>query len=98
MSKPKVALVPVANHFESGGERWEDLFSTARKAFEQNGLEVLGAKKMVWDAADALEVVDQLQSADPDLLVIIHVTWVQDTIQYLFVNNLKCPVILWAVP
>jgi L-fucose isomerase-like protein len=98
MSKPKVALVPVANHFESGGERWEDLFSAARKAFEQNGLEVLGAKKMVWDAADALEVVDQLQGADPDLLVIIHVTWVQDTIQYLFVNNLKCPVVLWAVP
>ena len=27
MSKPKVALVPVANHFESGGERWEDLFA-----------------------------------------------------------------------
>ena len=98
MSKTKVALVPVANHFESGGERWEDLFGAARKAFEQNGVEVLGAKKMVWDAADALEVVDQFQGADPDLLVIIHVTWVQDTIQYLFVNNLKCPVILWAVP
>lgn len=98
MAKPKVALVPVANHFESGGQRWEELFGTAQKAFEQNGLEVVGAKKMVWDAADALEVVDQLQGAGPDLLVIIHVTWVQDTIQYLFVNNLKCPVVLWAVP
>ena len=98
MAKPKVALVPVANHFESGGQRWEELFGTAQKAFEQNGLEVVGAKKMVWDAADALEVVDQLQGAGPDLLVIIHVTWVQDTIQYLFVNNLNCPVVLWAVP
>jgi L-arabinose isomerase len=30
--------------------------------------------------------------------LIIHITWVCDTIQYLFVNNLKCPVVLWAVP
>ncbi len=98
MGKPRIALVPVANHFESGGERWEDIFSSACKAFEQQGLQVLGAKKMVWDAADALEVIDQLAPENPDLLVLIHVTWVQDTIQYLFVTNIKCPVILWAVP
>jgi L-arabinose isomerase len=98
MSKPRIAIVPVANHFESGGERWEDVFSSACKAFEQKGLQVLGAKKMVWDAADALEVIGQLAPENPDLLVLIHVTWVQDTIQYLFVNNIKCPVILWAMP
>jgi len=98
MDKPRVALVCVANHFESGGERWENLLKGAEKALGNNGLEVLTASKMVWDAADALDVVEQFDAAVPDLLVIIHVTWVCDTIQYIFVNNLNCPLVLWAVP
>ncbi len=98
MDKPRVALVCVANHFESGGERWENLLKGAKNALEDNGLEVLPASKMVWDAADALDVVEQFDAIAPDLLVIIHVTWVCDTIQYIFVNNLSCPLVLWAVP
>ncbi len=98
MPEPRVAVVAVANHFESGGERWEDLLGSTVKNLDQNGMEVKAARKMVWDAADAVEVVDQLLAFKPDLLVILHVTWVCDTIQYLFVNNIKCPVVLWAVP
>jgi ABC-type sugar transport system substrate-binding protein len=74
MQKPRIAIVPVANHFESGGERWKDIFSSACKAFEQKGFQVVGAKKMVWDAADALEVIDQMAPENPDLLILIHVT------------------------
>jgi L-arabinose isomerase len=31
-------------------------------------------------------------------LLLIHATWVCDTIQYLFVTKLTCPIVLWAVP
>ena len=98
MKTAKIALVCVANHFESGGERWETLMKGAKQQFENSGLEVISADRMVWDAADAMAVVDQFSADPPDMLVIIHVTWVCDTIQYLFVNNITCPVVLWAVP
>lgn len=98
MDKPKVGVVCVANHFESGGERWEAILSGATRAFERQGLQVATAARMVWDAADALAVVDQFQDAAPDLVAIIHVTWVCDTIPYLFVHNLSCPIVLWALP
>ncbi len=96
--KPKVAVVAVANHFESGGERWETLLTGVAKKLEAQGFEVTAASKMVWDAADAIEIVNQFKTNEPDILVIVHVTWVCDTIQYLFLNNLKCPTVLWAIP
>jgi len=96
--KPKVGVVAVANHFESGGERWEELLSGTAKALQEQGLDVTTASKMVWDAADGIAVVNQFKEKNPDLIVIVHVTWVCDTIQYLFINNFNCPVVLWAVP
>jgi hypothetical protein len=60
MSKAKIALVAVANRYESGGERWKEIFNDAKKILEQSGLDVQASSKMVWDAADALEVIDQL--------------------------------------
>jgi hypothetical protein len=45
--EPKIGLVAVANHFESGGERWEELLSGAAKTLQEQGLEVEKASKMV---------------------------------------------------
>lgn len=98
MSKPKVAVVAVASRFESGGERAADVFEKAKKKLAASGLEVIASPKIVWDAADGLEAAGTLAVEGPDLLVIIHVTWVQDSLQYLFVNTVRCPVLLWAVP
>ena len=30
--------------------------------------------------------------------MLLHITWVLDSLQYIFINNLKCPVILWGIP
>lgn len=98
MLKAKVALVAVASHFESGGERAEGMIKEAHQVLGKSGLSVEVARKTVWDPADALEVIDQFQKSDPDLLIIIHASWVQDSLQYLFVNKLRCPMVLWAVP
>lgn len=98
MTKPKVAVVVVASRFESGGERAPDVLEKAKKRLTASGLEVIASPRIVWDAADALEAAGALAAAGPDLLVIIHATWVQDSLQYLFVNTVHCPLLLWAVP
>ena len=98
MSKPKVAVVAVASRFESGGDRAPAILEKGKKKLAASGLEVVASSKIVWDAADALEAAGALAIGEPDLLAIIHVTWVQDSLQYLFVNTARCPLLLWAVP
>jgi len=98
MVKPKVALVAIASQFESGGERAEEILKGAIKQLEESGLEVNAYEKAVWDPSDAFKAVDCFLKNQPDLLVMIHVTWVLDSLQYIFINNIKCPVVLWGVP
>jgi len=99
MVKPKVALVAMASQFESGGERAEEILKGAIKKLEESGLEVNAYKKIVWDSpSDAFKAVDYFLKNQPDLLVMLHVTWVSDSLQYIFINNVKCPFILWGVP
>ena len=98
MVKPKVALVAMASQFESGGKRAEEILKGAIKQLEESGLEVNAFEKTVWDPADAFSAVDYLSKDQPDLLVMIHVTWVLDSLQYIFINNIKCPVVLWGLP
>jgi len=98
MVKPKIALVVMASQFESGGERAEEILKGAVKHLEESGLEVNAYGKTVWDPSDAFKAVDYFLKNQPDLLVMIHVTWVLDSLQYIFINNIKCPVVLWGVP
>jgi L-fucose isomerase-like protein len=98
VSKAKVGLVAVASHAESGGERAEEILEKARERLENSGLEVKTGKKTIWDSADAIQVAEQLAQEGIDLLVIIHVTWVLDAIQYLLIKILKIPVVLWGIP
>ncbi len=94
----KIAVVCVASRFESGGDRWEAIMSKAVESLKGEGLQVIPAARMVWDAADALAVIDQLRGESPDILAVIHASWVCDSLQYLFVNNFSRPIVLWAVP
>jgi L-fucose isomerase-like protein len=98
MNKPKVALVAMASQFESGGERAEGILKGSIKQLEESGVEVNAYEKIVWDPSDAFKAVDDFLKNQPDLLVMIHVTWVLDSLQYIFINNIKCPVVLWGVP
>lgn len=98
MAKTKIGLMVVASRFESGGERAEDLGRQAREMLAKEGYEVAAAAKTVWDAADALAEAERIAAADPDLLLVIHATWVLDSLQYLLVNTVKRPLVMWAVP
>ena len=82
MVKPKIALVAMASQFESGSERAEEILEGAIEHFEESGLEVNAYEKTVWDPSDAFKTVDYFLKNQPDLLVMIHVTWVLDSLQY----------------
>lgn len=98
MSKAKVGLVVVASRSESGGERAEDLLRNAKQELEQTGVDVAAFAKTVWDPADALEAIRELNAAEPDVVAIIHASWVLDSLQYLFVTGMSCPMVFWSVP
>lgn len=99
MLKAKVGLVGLASHAESGGERAEEILREAKEQLENyDGLEVEAGRKIIWDPADAIKVAEQLSQERLDLLVIIHITWVLDTIQYIFINAVRAPAVLWALP
>lgn len=98
MLKAKVGLVGLASHAESGGERAEEILRKAKEELENCGLEVKTGERIIWDAGDAIEISEQLSQERLDLLVIIHITWVLDAIQYILINTVKAPVVLWALP
>ncbi len=98
MAPPKVALIVVASPVESGGERGEDLLRQATRNLRDGGLEVIGPTDIVWGKVDATGAIDALRAQDPDLLVIVHASWVVDTLQFQLIRELNRPVMLWAVP
>lgn len=98
MLKPKIGFVGVTCKYESGGERADELMSVAEKELIASGVEVYRAKKVVWDAVDALEVCHDFAKQQLDALVIMDITWVLDSTKYLFINELKLPTVFWAVP
>jgi hypothetical protein len=98
MSEAKVGLVVAASPVESGGERAEGIINKAMGKLENCGLNVAKGKKIIWNLADAIEVAEQLAKEGIDLLVIIHATWISDTIQYILVTTIKAPVVLWGLP
>lgn len=98
MRKPRIGLVGVTCHYESGGQRAENLLNDAIKALEIQNVEVIPANKVVWDLADAVDVCNQFKKEDLDAVAIMVVTWVMDSMKYIFVNKLNMPVVFWAVP
>ena len=98
MNHPRVGLVGVTCRYESGGQRAEELLSGIKTALEKKNLEVVCAEKVAWDTADAIDVCRQLKKEELDALVIVEVTWIMDSMQYIFINELKLPTVFWAVP
>ena len=98
MAKPKMGLVGLCSHFESGGERHDALIQSAAKAMEAAGIDVVVADRSVWDPVDAMKVCDQFKEAGIESIAIMFVTWATDDMPYLFINELKVPVVFWAVP
>lgn len=98
MEKAKMGLVGLCSPVESGGQRYDELIGSAAKAMTEAGIDVIVAEKSVWGPTDALNVCDQFKAAGIESVAIMDVTWVTDSLKYLFIHELNVPVIFWAVP
>lgn len=98
MNQPRVGVIGVTCEFESGGQRAEELLGAVQKTLTEQGMDVIRAEKTAWDAADAVDICKQLKRESLDALVIVEVTWIMDSMQYIFINELQVPTVFWAVP
>lgn len=98
MNQPRIGLVGVTCKFESGGQRAEELLAGAKTALEKQGVQVVQASKVAWDAADAVDVCKEFKSKNLDALAIMEITWIMDSMQYIFINELQLSTVFWAVP
>lgn len=96
--KPKVGVVAVGSTIESGAERYEEVIAGATSALAAAGLDVTAADGAVYTTKEALDACDKFKAAQVESLVMIDLTWVCDSLKYVFINELKVPTAFWAVP
>ena len=98
MRRPRIGLAGVTCEFESGGQRADELLDGIQKALEKQNVDVVRAEKTAWDAADAIDICKQFKNEELDALAIVEVTWIMDSMRYIFINELNLPTVFWAVP
>ncbi len=98
MKKIKIGLVAVASPVESGGERGDHLLARAKKAITDAGMEVVTYPELIWDAAAAIDACAKLKEEKINSLVVMDITWVVDSMKYIFTTQLQVPTVYWAVP
>lgn len=94
----KTGLVVVASHYESGGQRAEELMEAAVQSMKDRMVVPVVGSKTVWDAADAIDVCKEFKEQGVDSLTVILSTWVTDSLLYVLVHEMQIPVVFWAVP
>lgn len=97
MKKSKIGVVALVTADYSGNERAQTFYQNACASMKRKGIAVLEADRIVQDPADAVHVCEQMCDQICGL-VIIDINWVMDSLQYIFTNTLRVPVLLWALP
>jgi L-fucose isomerase-like protein len=98
VGNPTVALVVVSSPFEAGGDRAEPALRAATESLKAAGLTVRAASEVVWDVAGASRVTRDWAKTPVDLLVIVHSSWVEDSLQLQLQREADAPVMLWSLP
>lgn len=98
MGDPNVALVVVTSPSEAGGDRADPALRRATELLQGAGINLIAAPKVVWDVADASEVTRGWADQKIDLLVIVHSSWVEDSLQFQLQREAEAPVLLWTLP
>ncbi len=98
MKMPKIGIVGVCSRVESGAQRYDELMNGAREALEKVNLDVVVGSVAVYSPLEALNVCDQFKAAGVESVVVMDVTWVCDSLKYIFVHELNLPTAFWAVP
>lgn len=94
----RTGLVVVASRYESGGQRADELISSAAAALKKRCVTPVVGSKTIWDAADAVDVCKELKAREVDSLTVILSTWVTDSLLYVLMQEMQIPTVFWAVP
>jgi L-fucose isomerase-like protein len=95
---PTVAIVVVSSPFEAGGDRAKPALARAADKLRAAGLNVIAASDVVWDVADASRVTRAWSGKQIDLLILVHASWVEDSLQLQLQREAQAPVMLWSLP
>lgn len=98
MVKTKVGFVGVASPYEFGGERGPELIKGAVAALKAADMDVVAMDALVETPAQAIEACDKFNEEEIDCLVIMDVTWVIDSLKFIFTQSVKVPTVFWAIP
>ena len=79
MKMAKTGLVVVASHYESGGQRAQELVDAAALSLQAKGIQPVMGAKTIWDAADGIDVCAQFREQEVDSLTVVLSTWVTDS-------------------
>jgi L-fucose isomerase-like protein len=76
----------------------EDCRDSLLKNLRQLGHEIVAHDRIVVDSSEALSAAERMRRADVDLLVVLVGTFTQDPVMTNLIQNVRVPVVLWAVP
>lgn len=93
-----MALVGLCSHYESGAQRYDELMQSAVEAMKRAGIEPVCAPAPIYSAKAALDACDSFKAAGVESIAIMDVTWVCDSLKYIFTKELALPTVFWAVP
>jgi len=96
--KPRVGLVVVGNEAESGLERAGWLLKTTKDRLAETSVDVVQEQNAILTDADAIQAGRRFREANTDLIVLIHATWVRDSIPYLLAQGSGSTLFLWGLP
>ena len=75
-----------------------DRLKRAKRELEAAGVNVVVYPELIWDAAAALDACRVFKSEEINSLVVMDITWVIDSMKYIFTTKLQVPTMFWAVP
>lgn len=98
MNNIKMALVGLCSHYESGAQRYDALIKSAVEEMSKVGIELVITDGPVYSPSDALAACDKFKAAGVQSIAVMDVTWVCDSLKYIFTKELELPTVFWAVP
>jgi len=76
----------------------DDCRDSLLRKLSQLGHEIVTHDRAVVDSGEALLAAERMRRADVDLLVVLVGTFTQDPVMTNLIQNVKVPVVFWAVP
>ena len=96
-NKPRIALLPFGRSTFDVAFAGQVL-SRSLQNLAGLGAELIGSRELLFDAASARQILDEIKHQQPDLLLILQVTFTDATMTAAAAAELDAPIAIWATP